>query len=252
MSIPKIIHYCWFGNNPLPDYAIKCIDSWKKLCPDYEIKLWNEENFDFSSCKYAKQAYENKKYAFVTDYVRLAVLYKYGGIYLDVDVELIKPLDPLLTKAGFAGFEKGFPGPYGRGYMVATGLGIGCEAKNELILSLLKDYDDISFVDENGNIDITSCPERNTKTLIKLGLVPNGKYQEINGFCFYPVEYFAPFDYITLKTRITKNTYSIHHYSASWHSENNAWQKFKHRIKCTAVGRLILRYKYGYLKKAKS
>ncbi len=248
MSIPKIIHYCWFGNNPLPDDAVKCIDSWKRFCPDYEIKLWNEDSFDFSSCKYAKQAYENGKYAFVTDYVRLVVLYEYGGIYLDTDVELIKPLDPLLSKAGFAGFERGEPGPYGRKFMIASGLGIGCEAKNELIHSMLNDYDGISFADENGQLDLTSCPERNTKALVKHGLVPDGRYQEINGFCFYPTAYFAPYDYVTQKTRITDDTYSIHHYAATWKSPKSVWQKFRLRVKCTAPGRLYLRHKYVYSK----
>ncbi len=252
MSIPKIIHYCWFGNNPLPDYAVKCIDSWKRFCPDYEIKLWNEDSFDFSSCKYAKQAYENGKYAFVTDYVRLVVLYEYGGIYLDTDVELIKPLDPLLSKAGFAGFERGEPGPYGREFMIASGLGIGCEAKNELIHSMLNDYDGISFADENGQLDLTSCPERNTKALVKHGLVPDGRYQEINGFCFYPAAYFAPYDYVTQKTRITDDTYSIHHYAATWKSQKSAWQKFRLRVKCTAPGRLYLRHKYVYSKQKKA
>ncbi len=246
MSIPKIIHCCWFGGGPLPGYALRCMESWKRFCPDYEIKLWNEDSFDFSSCQYAAEAYENKKYAFVTDYVRLVVLYEHGGIYLDTDVELLKPLDPLLSKAGFAGFEKGSPGPYGRKYLIASGLGIGSEAKNELIGSMLDDYDGIPFVDESGQIDTTPCSERNTKSLMKHGLVPNGDYQEIEGFCFYPASYFAPYDYVTQKIRITDHTYSIHHYAASWQSEKSAWQKYKQRLKCTGIGRLFLMYKYVY------
>lgn len=246
MSIPKIIHCCWFGGSPLPGYAVKCMDSWKRFCPDYEIKLWNEESFDFSSCKYAAEAYENKKYAFVTDYVRLAVLYEYGGIYLDTDVELLKPLDPLLSKAGFAGFERGAPGPYGRDFLIATGLGIGSEPKNELIFSMLRDYDGVSFAGENGQIDVTPCSARNTGTLIRHGLVPDGSYQELGGFCFYPVSYFAPYDFVTHKTRITGHTYSIHHYAASWSSQKSPWQEFKQRLKCTAIGRIFLRYKYGH------
>lgn len=246
MSIPKIIHCCWFGGSPLPDYALKCMESWKRFCPDYEIKLWNEDSFDFSSCRYAAEAYENRKYAFVTDYVRLVVLYEYGGIYLDTDVELLKPLDPLLSKAGYAGFENGSPGPYGRGFLIASGLGIGSEAKNELIYSMLSDYDGVSFFDENGHFDITPCSVRNTKTLIRHGLVPNGSYQEINGFCFYPASYFAPLDYVTRKTRITDTTYSIHHYAASWHGKQSALHQFKQRFKCTGIGRLFLRYKYVY------
>ena len=106
MSIPKKIHYCWFGRNPLPESAKKCIESWKKYCPEYEIIEWNEDNFDLTENRYAREAYEQKKWAFVSDYARLKIVYEQGGIYMDVDVELIKPLDELTELDGYMGFEK--------------------------------------------------------------------------------------------------------------------------------------------------
>ena len=119
--IPKKIHYCWIGGNPLPELAIKCIESWKKYCPDYEIIEWNEKNYDFRKNQFMREAYDEKKWGFVPDYARLDIIYEHGGIYLDTDVEIIKPLDSLLKEQGFAGMEQ--PG------IVALGLGFGAEPK---------------------------------------------------------------------------------------------------------------------------
>ena len=142
MSIPKVIHYCWFGKGEMPKIAQKCIKSWKKYCPDYEIICHNEENFDISQNRYMKEAYDAKKWAFVSDFVRLKVIYDHGGVYLDTDVELLKPLDPLLECRGFMGFdEKG---------IVATGLGFGAERGNEIVGAFLKDYEDIPFILPDG------------------------------------------------------------------------------------------------------
>ena len=140
MSIPKIIHYCWFGGGPINPESRKCIESWKKYCPDYKIIEWNEQNFEISQNRYAQQAYEAKKYAFVSDYVRLAVLYRYGGIYLDTDVELVRPLDELLEHKGFIGMEHSAPSPYGRTLLVNTGSGVGAEPGCEMIGKMLAAY----------------------------------------------------------------------------------------------------------------
>lgn len=210
MSIPKIIHYCWFGKNKMPKLAKKCIKSWEKYCPDYEIICWNEENFDFNDNQYVKEAYEAGKWAFVSDYVRLKVVYEYGGIYLDTDVELIKPIEPLLEYKGFMGFEKS-----GR---VATGLGFGAEKGNEIVGKMLEDYNDIFFVKPDGSLDLTPCPDRNSKSLKELGMNLENKDQIFNGVRFLPDEYLSPMDYYTGKKHITKKTYSIHHYAASWTS----------------------------------
>ncbi len=211
MSIPKVIHYCWFGKGKMPAIAEKCIKSWKKYCPDYEIICWNEENFDITQNLYMQQAYEAEKWAFVSDYARLKIIYDNGGIYLDTDVELIKPIDSLLENGGFMGFdEKG---------IVATGLGFGAEAGDKIIGAFLEDYLDLPFILPDGNFDLTPCPDRNTSALERLGMDMKNQNQTFMGMKFLPSEYLCPMDYYTGVKTITKNTYSIHHYCASWTSK---------------------------------
>lgn len=194
----------------MPKLAKKCIKSWKKYCPDYEIICHTEDNFDLTQNRYVREAYEAKKWAFVSDYARLKIIFEEGGIYLDTDVELIKPIDDLLETKGFMGFdEKG---------IVATGLGFGAEKGNEIVAEFLKDYDDIPFVLEDGSFDLTPCPDRNTEALKRLGMNLDIKNQTFMDMVFLSDEYLCPMDYYTGKKTITKNTYSIHHYSASWTS----------------------------------
>ena len=200
MSIPKVIHYCWFGGAPLPPLAKKCIASWKKFCPDYEIICHTEENFDINENRYAREAYAAKKWAFVSDYARL-------GIYLDTDVELFKPLDDLLDE-GFLGFDDNG--------VIATGLGFACEAGNPLIGALLSDYAEIPFLLPDGSFDLTPCPDRNAKTLRAMGLDDSTESRMFFGIRLYPEEYFCPMKYISGKVKITEKTYSIHYFSASW------------------------------------
>lgn len=213
MAIPKTIHYCWFGRNPKPKLAKKCIKSWKKHCPDYEIIEWNEDSFDISSCSLCvRQAYEAKKWAFVTDYVRLKVVYEHGGIYLDTDVELCKKLDQLLIYGAFFGFEDGIH--------VATGLGFGAEKGAQILLDMMQDYDTIPFVKEDGKLDITPCPQRNTEALKRYGLVQNDTRQVLDGrTLILPSVVLCPLSYTTGILRKTKDTISIHHFSATWKSE---------------------------------
>lgn len=210
MSIPKVIYYCWFGNGEMPRLSKKCIKSWKKYCPQYKIVCINEENFDISQNRYARQAYEEGKWAFVSDYARLKVLYDEGGIYLDTDVELIKPLDELIEGSGYMGFDDNG--------IISTGLGFACEKGNELVLALLKDYDDISFILPDGSYDMTPCPDRNRETLKRLGMNQDSKDQIFMGIRMLPEDYLCPMKYYTGKTTITQNTYSIHHFCASWTS----------------------------------
>lgn len=210
MSIPKVIHYCWFGKGKMPKLAKKCIKSWKKYCPDYEFVLHTEDNFDMTQNRYMREAYEAGKWAFVSDYARLKIIYDNGGIYLDTDVELIKPVDDLVKLGGFMGFdEKG---------IVATGLGFGAEKGNKIVSEFLKDYDDIPFILPDGSFDLTPCPDRNTEALKRLGMDIENKNQTFMDVTFLPDEYLCPMDYYTGKKTITENTYSIHHYSASWTS----------------------------------
>ena len=210
MSVPKVIYYCWFGKNELPKLAQKCIKSWRKFCPQYEIVCINEDNFDFTKNRYAAEAYEAKKWAFVSDYARLKVLYENGGIYLDTDVEIIKPIDDLVVDGGYMGFDDNS--------VISTGLGFACEQGNALVGALLNDYDDIPFLLSDGSYDITPCPDRNTKTMVKMGFNSNNQDQVFMGIRMLPEDYLCPMKYYTGKIVITNNTYSIHHFSASWTS----------------------------------
>ena len=220
MSIPKVIHYCWFGKGKMPKLAKKCIKSWKNYCPDYEFVLHTEDNFDLTQNLYMREAYEAGKWAFVSDYARLKIIYDNGGIYLDTDVELIKPVDDLVKLGGFMGFdEKG---------IVATGLGFGAEKGNKIVSEFLKDYDDIPFILPDGSFDLTPCPDRNTEALKRLGMDTQNKNQTFMDVTFLPDEYLCPMDYYTGKKTITDKTYSIHHYSASW---TNSVTKRTTRIK---------------------
>ena len=214
MSIPKKIHYCWFGGNPLSKIAIKCIKSWKKHCPDYEIIEWNESNFDVNQNEYCKEAYAAKKWAFVTDYARLAILHKYGGVYFDTDVELVRNIDDLLENACFMGIEKSI-----RVVEVASGLGVGAEAGHPLIKEIIDDYDGVHFLKEDGTFDLTTCTVRNTRVLRKHGYCDEDRTQTVAGATIYASEYFSPIEMENGFMKKTENTYSIHHYGLSWTTE---------------------------------
>ena len=207
--IPKKIHYCWFGGNPLNKLAIKCINSWKKYCPNYEIIEWNENNYDVNSSKYSEQAYQAKKYAFVSDYARFDIIYKEGGIYLDVDVEIIKPIDNLLNNKAFMGFEYET--------YVAPGLGFGAIAGHPLLAHILLNYQKKRFIKNDGKYDYTTIVHTTTNILIDKGLVGNNEIQTVEDCTIYPKDYFQPIDIKKNKINITDNTYSIHHYASSWY-----------------------------------
>ena len=213
--IPKTIHYCWFGRNPLPPLAIQCIESWKKYFPDYEIKEWNEDNFDVNMISYTSEAYQAKKYAFVSDYARFWILYNYGGIYFDTDVEIIRPMNDIIKKGPFMGCEStvsSLSTP-----MINPGVGLGCNPNHILIKRMLDLYATLSFVSNNNNsLNYKTIVEYTTETLIKYGLISTNKIQLIEGFYIYPNDYFNPINIITKRLHITDNTRSIHHFAASW------------------------------------
>ena len=218
MSIPKTIHYCWLGRNPKPKSVLKCIESWKKFCPDYEIIEWNEDNLDISSHLYSKQAYEAKAWAFATDYFRLWIVYTYGGIYLDTDVQVIKPLEPLLKNKAFMGFENE--------EMLNTGLGFGAEAGSAFLAENMKAYENLKFLNADGTYNRTPAPEYSTEVAKRHGLTNDtGKIQTVLDLTCYPREYFAPKDYFTGRLKVTKNTYSIHHYDSTWFTPEEQVQR---------------------------
>ena len=227
--IPKIIHYCWFGRNPLPELAQKCIASWKKYLPEYEIKEWNEDNFDVNSIPYTAEAYKAKKYAFVSDYARFWILYKYGGLYFDTDVEVIKPMDDIIARGPFMGCEN----EAGKGATtlgVAPGLGLGVNPGLGLYNEILKYYQDISFIMPNGSYNQTTVVEHVTGLLESHGIETKDGIMYCCGVYIYPKEYFCPMDYKTGRLTITDKTYTIHHYMASWYTRGQKVYKLIERF----------------------
>lgn len=210
-KIPKIIHYCWFGGQPIPDQYKKYMESWKKYCPDYEIRRWDENNYDITKNKYMYDAYKRKRWGFVPDYARLDIIYNYGGIYLDTDVELIKNMDDLLYQEGFAGFES-------INY-VALGLGFGAVRHLPVIKKMMEDYEYCKFISNNGAENLIASPTFQTKVLEKEGLIKNGEYQRVAGMTIYPEKMLSGKSYSTMRVRVAPYTHAIHHYKASWHSE---------------------------------
>lgn len=214
--IPKKIHYCWFGGNPLPELAQRCIASWKKFCPDYEIVEWNEDNFDVSFCDFAKEAFAAKKWAFLSDCARLEIVYREGGIYLDTDVELLKSLDDFLCYPAFFGTEKdnGTDGGW-----INTGVGFGAEKGNGMVGEMLRVYKQQHFLKPDGSMDIKPCPEKNTEPFYSHGYhYSDTDIWSVPDATVFPPEYFNPYDFQTDKQTCTDNTVSIHHYAATWFS----------------------------------
>lgn len=210
--IPKIIHYCWFGGKELPPLARKCIKSWMKYCPDYEIKRWDESNYNVKKIPYIAQAYEAKKYAFVSDYARFDILYQYGGIYFDTDVEVIKSFDEILKRGAFAGVES----TEHPSRALNAGLGIASPAASPIYREILDSYRENLFLRKDGSMDLTTVVERVSGIFRRHGLTDRNEIQEVAGVTVYPAEYFCPYNYKTNSVNITKNTYSIHLYDGSW------------------------------------
>lgn len=229
--IPKTIHYCWFGGNPLPEDTKYYIETWKKHLPDYQIKEWNEETFDLNSNRYVREAYESKKWAFITDYVRLYALSTEGGVYMDTDVEVLKSLDVFLSDKGFSGFE--------RVDAVPTGI-MASEKNHPFINELLHEYDDLHFIKEDGELDLTTNVVRITNAAKKHGLTLNNKKQTICDFTFYPKDYFCPKNPRTFEVELTPNTYTIHHFAGSWVAENTFRRRIK-KILPVAVKKVVVK-----------
>lgn len=218
IMIPKKIHYCWFGDTHLPNDVRKYIYTWRKFCPDYEIIEWNESNFDVNENAYCREAYEAKKWAFVTDYVRLKVLYEYGGIYMDTDVEVCKNLDPLLKYAAVSGYESKTS--------ILTGTMAACRG-NEWIEMLLRDYDNRHFLNADGSYDLTTNVKVITKlTKEKYNLILDGSEKQFgDNNILFPFDYFCAKLYHSGELAVTENTYTIHHFNGSWLTEADIRQR---------------------------
>lgn len=217
--IPKIIHYCWFGRGQKPELALKCIETWKQYCPDYQIKEWNEDNFNIDSNRYVREAYQSGKWAFVTDYVRLWALYNHGGVYMDTDVEVVKSLDPFMNHRAFSGFENET--------QIPTGI-MACEPSFELFKELLDYYDSARFIMPDGTPDLTTNVVTITNQMKKHGLVPNNTFQILEGYAFYPNNVFCPDLNRLGDKKYMAESVTIHHFAGSWKSQaaikrENAW-----------------------------
>lgn len=263
--IPKIIHYCWFGRNPLPPLALKCIASWKKYLPDYEIKEWNEDNFDVNIIPYTAEAYKQKKYAFVSDYARLWVMYHYGGLYFDTDVEVIKHIDDITSPTaltneegahhGFMGFEvnpdgDNTPGKYAPRYCFAVnpGVGFGMTKGHTFMKQIMDNYQKLHFSGVKHFTQFKTIVAYTTELLCENGLRNIQGIQEIDGITIYPREYFAPINVITGRLKITENTRTIHRYAGSWDDrKKQSWKgRIQHMIPewCLILVNRVKRRKY--------
>ena len=256
--IPKIIHYCWFGGNPEPESVKKCISSWKTFLPDYKIIRWDESNYDVHKNQYMSDAYKEKKWAFVSDYCRLDVVYQFGGIYMDTDVEAIKSWDSLLEEEMFCGFEIRDPKGYKKNQIieqsVAFGLGFGCKKNHPILKQMLNLYETLSFYKADGTLNLIACPRYQTQILCKNGLVANGKTQRFDGGIAFSAEYFCPQSNITDEMLLlTGNTYSIHHFTISWASakdlEARKWKNKLQKVMPYWLASKIVSFCYKFLVK---
>lgn len=216
--IPKVIHYCWFGKKPIPTEYQKYIASWKKFLPDYEIKEWNEDNYDVNCIPFSSEAYGVKKFAYVSDYARLRILYENGGIYFDTDVEVIREMDDLMAKGAWMAIEKHKNTPNADD-MVALGLGFAVEPHNPLIKEIMEFYENTHYIFPDGHVEQIPIVPITSKVLKKYGLKSSAtKPYKCGGITIYPWDYFCPQEFLSSKIEITENTYTIHHYSATWMS----------------------------------
>lgn len=239
--IPKIIHFCWFGTNPLSEEVKNYIETWKKHLPDYEIKMWNEDNFNYNEFDFSREAYQKKKYAFVSDFCRLFVLAKHGGIYLDTDVEVLKSFDDLLNQKAFMGYEDF--------RMIGTSV-IGSEPNSEFISEILQIYKTKKFILENNKIDVTPNVVVITDYLKEKNVITDGGVDNYDEkLTIYPRDYFSPKVFDTKKINITENTYSIHHFSQSWTSLNHQIIQIFKTILVKIIGFDLTRKIIDYVKK---
>lgn len=210
-KIPRVIHYCWFGGGEIPAEIQAYMESWKKYCPDYDIRRWDESNYDVTKNQYMRQAYERGKWAFVSDYARIEIVYRYGGIYLDCDVELLKPLDVFLQGDMYCGFEDD--------RHINLGLGFGAAAGHPYLASLLHYYENLSFINDDGKMNLIPCPTYQTEVIGSYGILGENRFQKTDKITAYPTEVFSPYSYWGIGN-VTDKSYSIHHFTASWEDDD--------------------------------
>lgn len=225
-SIPKVIHYCWFGHKPLPELAKKCIASWREFFPDYQIKEWNEDNFDVKQIPFTEEAYSVKKYAFVSDYARFKILYDEGGVYFDTDVEVIKSFEGIIQKGPFMGLEIDIDNKENDiTNSVNPGLGMAASPGNPFYKKMLDLYQTLHFEKNKKDYALSTIVTKLTsEMLLQDGWIPKeGEISLVNSIFIYPKKYFCPYSVKTRSNEITNETYSIHHYASSWLTRKQKW-----------------------------
>ena len=221
--IPKVIHYCWFGRTPLPKLAVKCIASWRKFLPEYEITEWNEDNFDVNIIPYTIDAYADGKYAFVSDFARFWILYHHGGVYFDTDVEVVRPMDDIIGRGPFMGLEIA-----GKSGMIAPGLGLAVEAGNPVFKTILDGFARLDYHLPDGSRNPYTMIPMVTDIMRNNGLTGEEPIQKVEGIYIYAPDYFNPLDDATGRLKKTENTRTIHWFMKSWmpsESKFSVWIK---------------------------
>lgn len=234
--IPRVIHYCWFGGNPLPESALRCIESWRRYCPGYEIRRWDEGNYSLEGCRYAQQAYQAKKWAFVSDYARFDILHRHGGVYFDTDVELIRPIEDILEAGPFFGVEQNLKDRV----LVAPGLGAAVYPGHPVYAAMVEQYQRMDYLLPDGSENQTTVVAHTTRLLESLGLTDGQQIQQVAGIRIYPWMYFCPMMFETGELTVTEHTRSIHHYTASWLTREQL-----HFMKASASAKRIFGLKWG-------
>lgn len=214
ITIPKVIHTFWFSGenvddeNTLPERYSECFKSWKKYAPDYEIKIWNLNSYHANNCLYFEQAIEKKCWAFAADYARADVLRRFGGIYMDLDVEMLKPIDDLLYNDAYMSFES--PD------RIECGSGMGARAGNKILDEICRDYESRPFIKDDGSLDMSTCPVRFTNVIVRHGLIKNGGFQMVEDITVYPFEYLTGKSFDTGIIYSSELSYTLHHHNGSW------------------------------------
>lgn len=232
--IPKNIIYIWFGKGKKNDIIKECIKKNKTILKDWEFIEYTEDNYDISKCRYLKEAYDKQKYAFASDYARFDILYQYGGVYVDTDVEFLKTIpDDFLNFEGFSGVESN--------NKIASGLIFACEAGNPIVKEIIDSYESDTFIMENGNYNLLTVVDRVTSIFNKHGFVSDGTLQDIEGIKIFPCDYFCTFDFVTREFLVTDNTLSIHHYAATWIPFRKKMKRLIQNVIKTIVGKGMYR-----------
>lgn len=242
--IPKIIHFCWLSGDPYPELISACINSWKQYLPNYEIILWDTNKINIESNPWLKEAYENKKYAFAADFIRFYALHNYGGIYLDADVEVLKPFDDLLNCDSFIGFE------IGGDFEAAV---IGAVKGSKWIEECLNYYNKRNFIKPNGEFDMRPVPLLINSVISNnapIRLIHNKKYV-INNINIYPYYFFSPKNFFSKKIDLKEETYCIHHFDGKWITYNTKTKlKFLfHRLVIGLIGQRLHNYLISFIRK---